>query len=124
METSNNIDDLNLRSAQPLGASASKSGDGPHAAGISDLRTAVEDAFESVELLLSEAKGFLTQQAEQRPEILLACAAGIGFVLGGGLASPAGALLARAGGRFALAQVVHSWWKTSESGDDHQPTRA
>ena len=76
-------------------------------AGADELLDALNDMLESAQLALRQTNGFLAQQAEERPQVLLACAAGLGFVVGGGLASRTGAALARAGGRLALAYFLH-----------------
>lgn len=76
-------------------------------AGADELRDALSDLLESAEFVLRQASGFLAHQAEERPQLLLACAAGLGFVVGGGLASRSGGALARAGGRLVLAYFLH-----------------
>lgn len=79
------------------------------AQGAGALGQALDDVFESVGRVSRQTSGFLTRQSEQRPKLMLACAAGLGFVLGGGLAVRTGALLARVGGRLVLAHFVQSW---------------
>lgn len=93
-----------LGPAQPLGAATASRRGRAHLAGASELR----DALEAIELFSHEARGFLSRQAKERPHTLLACAAGVGFVLGGGLASRTGALLARAGARLVMAHVLQA----------------
>jgi hypothetical protein len=79
-----------------------------HFANANDLRAAWADAVESIDILIRETRAFLARQGVERPELLLMCSAGLGFVLGGGLASRTGALVMRTGVRMMLAQVLQS----------------
>jgi hypothetical protein len=115
METSPSLQEA-ARSAQPLGAASANEPVNSHFADASDLRAAWVDAVESIDILIRETRAFLTRQGVERPELLMLCSAGLGFVLGGGLASRTGALVARAGVRMALAQVMQSIW--DEAGDE------
>lgn len=110
------------RTAQPLGAATPSRADSAHLAGAGELRDALEDVVGSVELVLRQANGFLARQAEERPHVLLASAVGLGFVLGGGLASRTGALLTRVGGRLALAYFLQR--RSETSGLTSHPTAA
>src|SRR2546428_534481 len=60
-------------------------------------------------------------------QLMWAVAAGIGLVLGGGVASRTASVLMRVGARLALARVARSVWKSSESGNgspSNQPQTA
>jgi hypothetical protein len=91
--------------------------------GAGALGHAVDDVIDSVGRVASQTHGFLTRQAEQRPKLMLACAAGLGFVLGGGLAVRTGALLVRVGGRLVLAHFVQRWSQSAGLRMSH-PTAA
>lgn len=90
-----------------LGSATPKRAEHARLTDMGELHEALRNLFESAELFSRHANGFLTRQAEERPQALLACAAGLGFVVGGGLASRAGAMLVRASGRLALAYFLH-----------------
>ena len=59
------------------------------------LRDALEQAVGSVGQLYRQAETTLQEQAERSPYTTLATAAAVGFVIGGGLASPLGQRLLR-----------------------------
>jgi hypothetical protein len=59
------------------------------------LRDAIEQAVDSVGTLYRQAEATIQQQAETSPYVTLATAAAVGFVIGGGLASPLGQRLLR-----------------------------
>ena len=59
------------------------------------LRDALDQAVGSVGDLYRQAEATLQEQAERSPYTTLATAAAIGFVIGGGLASPLGQRLLR-----------------------------
>ena len=50
-------------------------------------------------------------QLQTRPYLTLGIAAGVGFVVAGGLASPALRGLVRVGGRFAFAALTSKLWE-------------
>jgi ElaB/YqjD/DUF883 family membrane-anchored ribosome-binding protein len=60
-----------------------------------ELSEAWGDATNAVERLYTQASTVLQEQVQQRPYAALAAAAGLGFVLGGGLGSSTGRLLLR-----------------------------
>jgi hypothetical protein len=60
------------------------------------LRVVADDALRSVSALYQTAHDELERQTRQSPYVSLGVAAGIGFVVGGGLASPLGQSLLRA----------------------------
>jgi hypothetical protein len=60
------------------------------------LRVVADDALRSVSALYQSAHDELERQTRQSPYVTLGIAAGIGFVVGGGLASPLGQSLLRA----------------------------
>lgn len=120
MELNSTMEDH--RRAQPLGAATpatpatpATSASAPHTqlASLDELGESLDDVFESVELLAQRANGFLERQAEERPQVVLACAAGLGFVLGGGLSSRIGTMLTRTGANLVLA---HFMQRRSETG--------
>jgi hypothetical protein len=101
--------------AQLLGAPVEAHSEGLQLTKADDVRNALSDALESIGSLMHETHAFLAQQGARSPTLLLTSAAGLGFVLGGGLASPTGVVLARAGAKIVLAQVVQSLWGATTS---------
>ena len=79
------------------------------AGGSEDLRSAVEDVASSVEQLYRVGDAFLGKHAEDKPYVILGAAAGVGFVLGGGLASRFAGTFLNALGRLAVTHAVDSW---------------
>lgn len=59
------------------------------------LRDAIEQAVDSVGTLYRQAEARIQQQAQTSPYVTLGAAAAVGFVIGGGLASPLGQRLLR-----------------------------
>jgi len=74
-----------------------------------ELRSAAEDLASSVEQLYRVGDAFLGKHAEDKPYVILGAAAGVGFVLGGGLASRLAGRLLNALGRMAVTHAVDSW---------------
>jgi len=74
--------------------------------GSAELRDAWSDVTSSIGDLYRAADAFATEQAHERPYVLLGVAAGIGFILGGGLASRFGAALLGVGSRLAASRIV------------------
>jgi Na+/H+-dicarboxylate symporter len=62
-----------------------------------------------VEQLYRVSDAFLGRQAEERPYLILGAAAGVGFILGGGLASRMGGTLLNVVGRLAVTHAVDAW---------------
>lgn len=58
-----------------------------------DIQKAWTDASSAIETLYNQASTTLQQQVQERPYVALAAAAGLGFVLGGGLRSVTGRFL-------------------------------
>ena len=89
----------------PNGAPSGTERQGQHSLGnharqihhdVHALAAAVQDAADDLER-------YVTEQVEQRPYITLGAAAGVGFVLGGGLRSRLTAVLFGAATRVAMA---------------------
>jgi len=59
------------------------------------LTQSADQALQSFGVLYKAVDGVLQKQVQERPYVTLAAAAGVGFVLGGGLRSPFGQLLVR-----------------------------
>jgi hypothetical protein len=74
-----------------------------------ELREAVEDAASALEQLYRVCQSFLERQASDQPYAILGASFGVGFVLGGGLASRVGGVMVNAVGRAALAHSVDAW---------------
>jgi ElaB/YqjD/DUF883 family membrane-anchored ribosome-binding protein len=71
-----------------------------------ELRDALEDVKSSLGDLYHAADTFATEQARERPYVFLGVAAGVGFVLGGGLASRLGSTLLGVGSRLAASRIM------------------
>lgn len=71
-----------------------------------DMRKAAGDVVSSVGDLYNATDAFLGRHTRARPRVVLGAAAGIGFVLGGGLASRVGGLIVTIGGRILANRVL------------------
>jgi len=74
-----------------------------------DVRQAIQDVASSLEQLFRIGSAYVGRRAEENPYAVLGIAAGLGFVLGGGLASRLGGKLATFGSRMLLSQIVDTW---------------
>jgi hypothetical protein len=74
-----------------------------------ELRSAAEDLASSAEQLYRVGDAFLAKHAEDKPYVILGAAAGVGFVLGGGLASRLAGTFLNALGRMAITHAVDAW---------------
>jgi hypothetical protein len=63
----------------------------------------------SVEQLYRISDAFLGRHAEERPYLILGAAAGVGFILGGGLASRMAGALLNLADRMAVTHAVGAW---------------
>jgi len=84
----------------------------------SDLRDAAEDAAASIEQLYRVGDAFLGRHATDRPYAIIGTALGVGFGLGGGLASRIGGLLVNTMGRMLLNQAIDGWMSTNMAATD------
>lgn len=80
-----------------------------------DIREAFDDASSAVQTLYTQASEALHTTVRDRPYTALATAAGLGFVLGGGLRSVTGRFLLR-----SAAQLVIPAALASLRGDDDE----
>jgi hypothetical protein len=71
-----------------------------------EVQEALEDVVSSIEGLYQAADTFLGHHARERPHVVLGAAAGIGFVLGGGLASRVGGFMLTVGGRLLMNRLL------------------
>jgi len=71
-----------------------------------EIRDAIDDVSSSLGDLYRAADSFATEQTRVRPRTMLGAAAGIGFVLGGGLASRLGATLLSVGTRLVASRLL------------------
>jgi ElaB/YqjD/DUF883 family membrane-anchored ribosome-binding protein len=78
----------------------------PEQADQLELREAWGDATHAVERLYSHASSLVQEQVRERPYAALAAAAGLGFVLGGGLGSTTGRLLLRTGAQLLIPAAL------------------
>lgn len=73
------------------------------------LRDAAEEAGAAVEQLYRIGNAFIAREALDRPYRVLGIAAGIGFVLGGGLAWRMAGRLINIAGRVAVTRGLENW---------------
>lgn len=71
-----------------------------------EIQKAFTDASSAIETLYSQATAELQHQVKERPYVALAAAAGIGFVLGGGLRSVTGRFLLKTTAQMVVPGVV------------------
>lgn len=84
---------------------------GARPAGAADaiaIKEAALEAASSVSSLYQTSHEFLERQTKERPYVVLGTAAGLGFILGGGLASRLAGVLLAAGGRLLASQVLEN----------------
>lgn len=70
-----------------------------HASGPAGLAESADQALQSVGSLYNAIDAVVSKQVHERPYVALAAAAGVGFILGGGMRSPFGQVLVRVGVR-------------------------
>lgn len=70
---------------------------------------------DAVQGALGEATTYVREHLEQRPYATLAAAAGVGFVLGGGLTLRMMSVLFRLGGRFAIGALAQGYLSRGSS---------
>jgi hypothetical protein len=88
------------------------------------LRDALEQAVGSVGTLYRQAESTLQQQASASPYVTLAAAAAVGFVVGGGLASPLGQRLLRLTLKQFGPPLLQAVLDTAKGTDPQSPTAA
>jgi ElaB/YqjD/DUF883 family membrane-anchored ribosome-binding protein len=71
-----------------------------------DIQKAWGEASSALETLYAEASYKLQQTVQERPYVALAAAAGLGFVLGGGLRSVTGRYLLRTTAQLVVPGVL------------------
>ena len=70
------------------------------------------DVSASLGDLYRAADSFASEQTRERPHVALGVAAGVGFVLGGGLASRLGGTLLSVGTRLVATRLLEEWLST------------
>lgn len=86
-----------------------KSSNRPNGNTPTELRDAWDDVSSSVGDLYRAADAFVSEQARERPHVTLGLAAGVGFLLGGGLSSRLGGTLLSMGTRVLAARFLEDW---------------
>jgi len=76
------------------------------------LVSAAEDAGAAVEQLYRVGNAFIAREAQDRPYRVIGIAAGIGFILGGGLAWRMAGALVNIAGRVAVTRALEDWTST------------
>jgi len=71
-----------------------------------DIQQAFKEAGSALETLYSQASSKIEETVRERPYVALAAAAGVGFVLGGGLRSLTGRYLLRTTAQLVLPGVL------------------
>ena len=71
-----------------------------------EMQKAWTDATSAIETLYTQASAKLQETVQERPYVALAAAAGIGFVLGGGLRSVTGRFLLRTTAQLVVPGVL------------------
>src|SRR5215471_10177469 len=74
-----------------------------------ELRDAWDDVSSSLGDFYRAADAFVSEQARERPHVTLGVAAGVGFLLGGGLSSRLGGTLLSMGTRVLAARFLEDW---------------
>ena len=77
-----------------------------------ELKDAWDDVSTSLGDLYRAADSFASEQTRERPHVALGVAAGVGFVLGGGLASRLGGTLLSVGTRLVATRLLEEWLST------------
>jgi ElaB/YqjD/DUF883 family membrane-anchored ribosome-binding protein len=76
------------------------------------LKSAAEEAGAAVEQLCRIGSAYIGREAQDRPYRVIGIAAGIGFILGGGLAWRMAGRLLNVAGRIAVTQALEDWATT------------
>jgi hypothetical protein len=102
----------------------------PQAAGHAPagLAESADHALQSVGSLYNAVDAIVSQQVRERPYVTLAAAAGVGFILGGGIRSPFGQVLMRVGVRAfgppLVSAALHSVVERAQGlTQQHEPQR-
>ena len=103
------------------GRAAATSRAKPDAAALAET---ADQAVQSVTTLYRQVQDTLQTQVERSPYVALGAAAGVGFILGGGLASPLGQLLVRSSlrafGPPLLRAALNAASQAEEQTDSHE----
>jgi len=78
---------------------SSESDSAHHGSAPTGLVESADQALQSVGSLYNALDSIVSKQVRERPYVTLAAAAGVGFILGGGMRSPIGQVLMRVGVR-------------------------
>lgn len=89
-------------------------GNGLNGNAPAELRDAWDDVSASLGDLYRAADSFANEQTRTRPHVALGVAAGVGFVLGGGLASRLGSTLLSVGTRLVAKRLLEEWLSTED----------
>jgi ElaB/YqjD/DUF883 family membrane-anchored ribosome-binding protein len=97
----------------------------PRARGKEDsLGEVLEETVRSVDSLYQHANAALQERAERTPYLTLGVAAGVGFIVGGGLASPLGQTLLRSSVRLFGPPILQALLNASGVAVDPLATTA
>ena len=86
---------------------------------VDDLRGAAEEAGAAMEQLYRIGSAYVSREAQDRPYRVLGIAAGIGFVLGGGLAWKMAGRLINIAGRLAVTRGLEDWAAAAARKEQH-----
>jgi hypothetical protein len=84
-----------------------------------ELRSAAGEAGAAIEQLYRVGSAYIGQEAQDRPYRVLGIAAGIGFVLGGGLAWKMAGRLINVAGRIAVTRGLEEWAAAATRKEQH-----
>jgi hypothetical protein len=88
-----------------MGANPNSSPAGAFSERLGDLQRETGALIESLERATSEIGDALRAEMEERPYVAMAVAAGVGYVLGGGLPSPLTRMIVLLGGRVGFEML-------------------
>lgn len=103
----------------PMHGSRSPQAPSPHA-----IQEAAKDLSGAAKNFRDVAKGYVSEQARERPYVLLGSAAAVGFVLGGGLASRITMSLLVVGARMFGGRILTKVIEGELALGDNQPDAA
>jgi len=103
-----------MEAREPVPPAQTSRAENGRSSDVHELRDAWDDVVTSTGDLYRAADAFATEQAQVRPHTVLGAALGIGFILGGGLASRMGSTLLTVGARMVASRFLEDWMEHPE----------
>lgn len=100
---------MTIHETASVGAPPFEERTSPPSASEGELRRAAEDAGAAIEELFNVTHLAVSRRVRERPYVALGAAAGVGFVLGGGLSSRISGAILTLWGRVFLARALENW---------------